>query len=129
MNNLSVILYFADVLGNLQEFLGWIFGPLIIISMIAFTASLAPWETDGRNGEDPNKVRLRNVCIKTISISFFLLLIAVMIPKSSTMYMIAASETGEELVKNPEAQEILGDVTQIIKKKLKEQLQDLEPKK
>jgi len=129
MNNLSLILYFADVLENLQELLGWVFGITMFVSMTAYSMCLGPWATDCRDTEDPIKIRLRKASVKTFIISFFFVLVAVMIPKSSTMYMMAASETGEELVKNPDAQEILGDVTQIIKKKLKQQLQDLEPRK
>lgn len=49
-------------------------------------------------------------------------LTAAIIPSTSTVYLIAASEAGETVVTSPDAVEMMGDLKAVIKKKLKEEL-------
>lgn len=49
-------------------------------------------------------------------------LAACAIPSSSTVYMIAASEAGEAVMQTPDAQEMMGDVKTLIKKRLREEI-------
>lgn len=121
MNNLSLVLYFADVVSILKLL-------VIFPAMAIFTVSTIIYFVNG-DGVDRSAEKYKKMSGRLMLICIPFIIIGVLIPKERTLYMIAASETGEEIIKNPEAQEILGDVTQIIKKKLKEQLQDLEPKK
>lgn len=49
--------------------------------------------------------------------------IAAVLPDSRTIYMIAASEAGEQIVTSPDAIEMMGDLKAIIKKRLKDELE------
>lgn len=105
MNSLSIFLYFADVLGNLQGFLIFftIFGGFAVggraiycsVEEVPFNYSwlLAPILTG---------------------------LLGCFIPSTNTMYLIAGSEAGEMVVNSQEGQEILNDVKLAIKNQLKE---------
>lgn len=50
------------------------------------------------------------------------LLPGILVPSAQTIYLIAASQAGEVIIKNPEMQEVFNDLKMVIKSKLAEQL-------
>lgn len=116
MNNLSWMIYAADVLGNLRN----LFTACAIMSGLAVCAislAYAIGQADGDVEEGSWKKPLR-----LLPLVFVFALMAVLSPSSSTIYMIAASEAGETVVTSPEAKEIFSDLKSVIKSKLKEEL-------
>lgn len=118
MNSLSWLLYAADVLGNLRPLLGFLatlMGAGAVISYIVRCAS-ADWEnTVGRS-----KVGMPAFPVLGVAAAVALGLSAAAIPSSNTLYMIAASETGQRLVETPEAKEMLD----LVRRRVKAALED-----
>jgi Na+/melibiose symporter-like transporter len=112
MNNLSWFLYFADVLPYLSRAIGiisllsiWVIGMVIVYVIV--------------EDKYPRIFGQKVVIFITILVVFFGIS-SLFIPSKQTIYLIAASEIGETVVKTPEAQEMLDDVHKIIKLQLKE---------
>jgi len=102
MNELSIFIYLADVVGDLEGF--------AISTMVLGAAAAATlirillvrhaegWEDLG----DVNRKRV-NQFLRWVLASFIISgLIVVVFPSRDTMYMMAASEVGEELLVTPE---------------------------
>ena len=98
MNTLSWLIYAADVLGK--------FAPAaFILTLICFFISLlvvgaAVSDTDNTDRE------LLKVSKKFIFGFFLFGFITIVSPSKETIYMIAASEVGEQVIKTPEAREV-----------------------
>lgn len=116
MNNLSWLIYAAEVVGNVQ-------GLLVATAAIGgFTIPAAMFICGlaADNGDLPEgswKKPLRYLWIPILAA-----VLGTLIPSSKALYMIAASEAGETVVNSPDAIEMLGDLKTIIKKRLKEEL-------
>lgn len=108
MNNLSWFIYLADVLSNLQPLLA------SVGALLAFALSFAL--VYGLIEEDLPFIRIG----KWVVVPIILLIIACLIPSKQTIYMIAGSEAGEMVVKSEEAQQILGDIKDVIRTQLNE---------
>jgi hypothetical protein len=104
MNDLSWLLYGADVLNNLG-ILFLIVGMLLVILAGVFagpvyTESDNPaWIKHGKN---------------TLIIGIAVLVVSMFMPSKQTMYMIAASEMGEEAIQTPEFQKVRELVNQYL---------------
>ncbi|MGE0290384.1 MAG: hypothetical protein AB7I42_25055 [Bradyrhizobium sp.] len=118
MNTLSWLIYAAEVTGNLRELmiLGTALG-VMAIGVAAFVAGLL--EACGNWPEGCWKKPFRWTWAVALAA-----LVATAIPSSRTIYMIAASEAGEQIATSPDAIEMMGDLKAVIKKKLKEELAD-----
>lgn len=118
MNNLSWMIYLAEIIGNVQGLFTAIaiIGSILIVAM-AFVFALMEADDVAQSGLW--KKPLKFIPIVTISA-----MIAVAAPSSRAIYMIAASEAGETVVTSPEAREMLGDLKEVIRRKLKEELKD-----
>lgn len=110
MNNLSWLLYFAEVAGRLGSVAGMVtffmgFGLLGIIFWYFFSL-----DEDFHVPKPP---------IKSYLVAFVVtLLIAIATPSKETIYLIAGSEAGEAVVTSEGGQEILNDIQQVIKHQL-----------
>ena len=95
MNNLSILLYLADVAGNI----GWIFNMLFAISIFSVLVALVVGGvmTEEATSEKDWKI-WRRWLISSIGLSFSASLASALIPSKETVYAIAASETGEEVL-------------------------------
>jgi MFS family permease len=113
MNSLSWMIYLAEVAGNLRSMAA--LGLFIGAPLAGF--GLAVWAIEGKIGP------AWRACL-SIYIFFVagLLVTAAFMPSSRTIYMIAASEAGETVVTSPEAKEILNDLRELIRRKLKDEV-------
>ena len=95
MNNLSILLYLADVAGNI----GWIFNMLFAISIFSVLVTLVVGGTmaEGTPSEKDWKI-WRRWLISSIGLFFSASLASALTPSKETVYAIAASETGEEVL-------------------------------
>jgi hypothetical protein len=100
MNYLSWLIYTANVLENL--------GPLFIFAGLALLVfSIMRWipywaECDNRysSKEDRDAKKPKNVGVLAFLV-FLCLLLAALCPSKDTMYAIAASQLGEQVIKAP----------------------------
>ena len=113
MNDLSWLIYAAGIAGSIKVILGISAGlsALGLLSVMLF-----------HGFEDDFEVVRR--AVRWVWLPFCLALLAGVIPSTKTIYMIAASEMGETVVKSPDTQEALSDLKAIIKKRLKDELTD-----
>ena len=99
MNNLSILLYLADVAGNI----GWIFNMLVAISIFSVLVTLhyklvaGGAMAEGTPSEKDWKI-WRRWLISSIGLFFSASLASALTPSKETVYAIAASETGEEVL-------------------------------
>lgn len=119
MNSLSWMIYAAEALGNAKA----LFIVSAIISGIAVAFAVLFTGIGSMDGDDGFKAGFA-ASLRKLWIPFVLAATAVFLPSTSTIYMIAASEAGEAVVSTPEAKEMLGDLKEIIRRKLKEQLKE-----
>jgi len=112
MNSLSWMIYGAEVAGNLQTIA---VGVALIVGLFGGTAICV-------FGFDSQYKYVRKWIPAYILIMSVSGLIAVFTPSSDTIYMIAASEAGEAVVTSPEGKEMLGDLKEIIRRKLAKEL-------
>lgn len=121
MNSLSWFIYLAEVFHNLGTTafiftgLGFFVSVGLLIGTIAVTAAAS---TDKEAADFKPTVVFMNKIWWPIWIVCILL--ANLLPKKDTMYMIAASEAGQMIVENKATQEVLGEVKDVIMSKLKQ---------
>lgn len=124
MNTLSWLLYGADVLNNLGTFFTVIgIVSLIIAIPTTLCGYIIVWDIkkDRSSNEiwfEPRKY-VRIVAILALVVGIALNLISIIIPSKQTMYMIAASEMGEVVIKSDEGAEIYNELKAIVMNNLK----------
>lgn len=117
MNTLSWLIYAADASQNARSVLGSSAAALLIFGGIGLVMGWAFVLSEEK--------RKSLAIASTVVWATFLIICGIaliVIPSSKTIYMIAASEAGEQVVTSPEAVEMMGDLKAIIKKRLKEEL-------
>lgn len=117
MNNLSWLIYFADVADRVQGAFTFIAVMLGIFLVILIPVWIVNYP-GGMNLEQSQFCK-RLVIILCILFPLFTT-IALFAPSSKAIYLIAGSEIGEQIVTNPEAIEMFNDIKDIVKKELKE---------
>jgi len=113
LNNLSWFLYFADVIHNVR---GLLITTAITAGFASALAGIAHFAN--RDLDDDLAKTFLNLFKKTLLALSIAAPLAAVIPNRDTIYLIAGSEAGEFVVKNPEAQEILGDIKEVIRAQL-----------
>lgn len=125
MNSLSWLLYAADAAESVKTACG--VGAIVF----AFGTTIATAATiiAGCIGEADNDDQARRLAswaqkhAKRAGITLIgLSLVWAVLPASRTIYMMAASQAGEQIVTSPDAIEMMGDLKAIIKKRLKDEL-------
>ena len=101
MNQLTLFIYLADVLSNVSIFLnalGIILGVVLALSSICFM--VAAYDS---YGVEEQAMRRKNAkkCLKALWAPSLLLFLVTLIPSKDTMYAMAASEIGEEVLHSP----------------------------
>lgn len=91
MNSLSWFIYFADVVGTLSV----LFTLVGIVSLAVSVVSLII------------KEKINSFVAYFAISSAFLFLVATLIPSKQTLYAIAASEIGEEILKSEEGKQVI----------------------
>ena len=118
MNNLSIVIYLADVIPAL----GVLFGVFAILSgFIMLFATFAYGEKDMVD----TSVKIFRCAAVVFCVSFVLNTI---IPGHDTIMMIAASEYGESALKSDDVKEMVNPVKQILKNWINDQLTQSEKK-
>ena len=98
MNNLSWLLYAAEVSGNLQE----MFQAFVVLSVIGvafwvFTSLM--WKTDTPN--ENFAPFWRKIGYFFVSAALVSAVLSAVVPSKDTVYAIAASEMGEQAIQTP----------------------------
>ena len=129
MNSLSWIIYAADVLGELKTGMAILSAIGCIVVVAAFIVGNAKWsyyswhDQEARERSEAFRLKIQSFGKVWVLFAMVCLLgISALIPQSKTLYMIAASEAGETVVTSPEAKEMLGDLKEIIRRKLAQEL-------
>lgn len=129
MNQLSVILYFADVSTNVMGMLNSI-GLFLIIGFLSFNLVRSivvgnhNYNNEYCNG-DNDYLKHGFVYTSWIIIGLFMIVISNFIPSKQTMYMIASSEIGETVILSPEMTETMGKVKTFVDLQLDDMISEL----
>lgn len=138
MNNLSIIIYFADVvpkLGSLFAILSTLSVFVMVLTSIAYLQKRSEFIESEREGASFAKHAQEtkssmDFWIKIFRLALVIFLVAIIpsiaIPKRDTIMMIAASEYGETALKSDDVQEIVNPARQILKKWINDQLAESE---
>lgn len=130
MNSISWFLYLAEVVGNISVLLSFsmfTFGIALVVLSIIYWANvviyregswLRPDPYDIVKAKEKYKVLLKPIYI--VSIIFCISCSTIFIPSQNTIYMIAASQTSEVIIKTPEAQQLMDKITKTLNIKLDE---------
>lgn len=110
MNTLSLYVYLIDVFASLKPTF-YVFAFMSIIGAFFFgvVSDTAP------SSEKEYLIKYAKRFIFAIPI---LLVLAALVPNRDTMYLMAASEVGEEVIMNPEVAETMGKVKTILDQEL-----------
>ena len=106
MNNLSLFLYLADVIGNFQAFFVVSATVAVGVSLLVLFVALEE--------EDFNRKPL----ITTLFVGLFFFFLAAFLPSKETIYLIAGSEAGEVVVNSEQGKEILDGISKVINSQL-----------
>jgi hypothetical protein len=100
LNTLSWIIYFAEILGGLSFLFSFIF----IMLCIGIAVGTIIWlmKTFGYDSEDEDNLirsaRAARITKKMILAAVIVVSVDILIPNSRTVYLIAASEIGEQVL-------------------------------
>lgn len=128
MNQLSVILYFADIAMNLMNTIfgiGLFFVFSFLIINFVYNVYVSVYNDHHERNTDRDYRKHEIVWKKCLIIGFAMIIISNLIPTRQTMYMIAASEIGETVVLSPEMTETMGKVKTVIDLKLDDVIVEL----
>lgn len=128
MNNLSWLIYLAEVLPSVASLVSFI-SYLLFFSfgvIIAIKALYKLGKTDSLHKnhfpdeyEEGMKINVLEGW-QWVFVPIALSLVSVLIPSKETIYLIAGSEVGEVVVNSPEAKEIVDDIREVIKAQLEQ---------
>ena len=122
MNTLSWFLYVADVIGGIGLMFGTIGGLLFLGGWIfAIPGYMVIWTVfrDQEEAAKKSKEAFAWLSPRMVIAGFLMITASVLVPSKQTMYMIAASEMGEVVVKSEEAKEIFGELKTTVIHELK----------
>lgn len=121
MNNLSWLIYLADVLPRISSatgFVAFMGGVFVIFGTVFYGVSLAIDDEIAVKASG----RLKGLLVVAWVAVGLCAIVSAATPNKDTFYLIAASEAGERIAASPDTVEMLGDVKAIIKKNLKAML-------
>ncbi len=118
MTKLSWLIYAAEVSERIQEACIFIAFAVGLIGGVALIIAFVGTIVDHGKLRYPIAASIIWLPITTLSIGG-----AWFLPSTKTIYMIAASEAGAQIVTSPDAVEMMGDLKAIIKKRLKIELE------
>jgi len=128
MNSLSWTIYLAEAIDSLNTFLAATFWAGMvggtILYLVGISAGDEPSYESSAHKERRRsaKDKYRNVGRKAFIVAVIATPFAIITPSAQTIYLIAASQAGEMVIKDPEMQGIFNDLKAIIKQKIKDQL-------
>lgn len=118
MNSLSLVLYFAGIVDGIKLN----FGMIAFISMLLLIPGgcIAYFASRFSEYDGYDKTKGPGLWVIIVPTILFIVTgsISILVPDKDTIYLIAGSEIGEQVVKSPEAQEMLQDIREVIKQQL-----------
>jgi len=119
VNNLSWLLYLADVAGKASGASAFLVGACLILGL---PAVIFCWCVV--SDRDMSAKVASFLTAVWVIVTIFAAAAAILIPSKDTIYLIAASEAGEVVVKSDEAKEIMSGLRDIIKEQIAQNLPD-----
>jgi len=110
MNNLSWLIYFAEVAGNIKFFFNF---AGILVFLTCLYVMISSYIEDQFYDKNWKKV------IISTAFGAILVIVSLIVPSQKVIYMIAASEVGEQVIKTPEAKEVFDSLKARILDELK----------
>ena len=127
MNTLSWLIYAADVLPSVGTFMG-IIGGILLVFLAVWAFFLAGPMASMERQETAND--LRSFSLKLVKLMWLpgvVLMTSFLIPETDTIYMIAASEFGEQVATTPEAQDVFDKLQTIMSIQLDRLVEEAAP--
>jgi hypothetical protein len=119
MNSVSWFLYAAEVVSSLSSMMsGFAAATLFGLAMSAIPACIGKFDGDMGDGTFFDKY-WAPAAKWLMPLSIVAILITAFIPSKTTMYAIAASQIGEQVVTSPDAREMIDDSKAILRDYLK----------
>lgn len=109
MNALSIFIYSVELLSQLN----FLLGALIIAAIVHYTLRVINVAMAMNGGTYPSPKKYLMAIIP-------LGIMCVIIPNKETLYVVGASELGEEIIKNQEVQDLTNDLKEILQNKIEE---------
>lgn len=112
MNSLSWLIYLAEVIGTFRDAFGILAGILIFgVVCIVFLSGGEVFADDAAT--------IRKWLYRAFIASFVLGTISMLMPSTRTLYLIAASEVGQQVATTPEAKEVFSEIRTSLLRQLK----------
>ena len=108
MNDLSWLLYFADIAGNLKSIAEWVMMFILFGLSIFLFVGFVDDEFNERMKYLPKKSIIGAITVCLLIVGF--------VPSPNTIYLIAGSEMGEEVLKTDAAKKVEEYLTHLIDK-------------
>lgn len=109
MNNLSWLMYLADVLPNVQAF-------LVAFSIFSFVFGMFVATYIAHDLKGKGKAFFFGAF--TTVFALLCMVTATLLPSPKTVYLIAGSEAGEMVVQTEEGQQVISDVKEILQNQI-----------
>lgn len=115
MNNLSLLIYAADILPGVAT----LATVIIVVGMIVFIIlTIIAWSCPPHDMSEAFRAEHKSLRKSLATAVVISVIPAVLIPEQNTFYLIAASEGAQVALSNPDAQEMFSSVKEIIQLKL-----------
>lgn len=124
MNNLSLLIYFANVCESLTS----IFAGLFVVFVIATGALIAVSIVCFVEDEPEIMEQTKKWAIKSGIVLGIIGVIGTFVPNKNTVMMIAASEYAEKFVKSEQAQQVIDPSIKLLHTWIEKQITDLAKK-
>lgn len=125
MNNLSLLIYFASVVGSVGHMLAV---ALIILMLATVALAITTAIAFGDNHSDDFKalsVKFLKRCVTSVVI---IALVLSFLPDRKTVLMIAASEMGQKLILNPSVQQVVDPSIELLTTWMKNETAEIKKK-
>ena len=122
MNSLSWLIYFAGALGSLSNYIfflaiSFIFGSGAAIGISALAMAESDLTYEGWRA-------FIRIPIRLIIIGFLLGFVICIIPSKETVYLIAGSEVGAQLIQSKQVSGVVDSSLELVKAKIDKELQN-----
>lgn len=118
MNSLSLMFYFAGVVGSFAVFL-WFSTILCLVALVGYNIHVASYNEENRMFSSYEDREDKKPFAAWHFFTLFLVgLFLSLIPSQETIYLVAASEVGERVATSDYGQEVLDGLKEILDNKL-----------
>lgn len=120
MNSLSWLLYFGDVVGSVNAVISILVLLTILsgIGLLMFAIIETPWCEEQKKEHFKTVKGWASTWLKVVGVVYF---VGVLFPSKQTVYMIAASELGEEVITSETGKKLVKKLNQELDKLIEEE--------